>query len=74
MTRSHGSIPAGLVSAVRVAGSQEVGEGTWLVCALLGFMEAVGSRVGPHGIWSFHPPGLEFFSFLTAVEWVMVVV
>lgn len=36
MTRSHSSIPAGLESAVRVAGSQEVGEGTWLVC-LIGF-------------------------------------
>lgn len=46
MTRSHGSIPAGLVSVVRVAGSQEVGEGTWLVCALLGFLEAAGSKGG----------------------------
>lgn len=37
MTRSHGSIPAGLVSAVRVTGSQEVGDGPWLVLCLIGF-------------------------------------
>lgn len=45
-TRSHGSVPAGLVSAGRVAGSQEVGEGSWLFCALLDFLEIVGPKGG----------------------------